>query len=441
MDVSRPARIHNAVEEKEMTPRRLLGFAGAIVIHLPIAATSPAFADASWADRQWGSNGIPNASVGCVPSPSPSRPDCGTAGRVADMIDARHGGARGDGVSDDTGALQAAFDQASRTNRAVWLAPGDYLYREQLKIDGVRVVGAGAGSRLVAAEPTQQRILMTGQAPELACVQILYHDLERKGSDHGRKGVMVQDATDFQVRNVFFNGQGFDKAPKFGGGALFIYRSSKGRVLNNRFVYTAADSIHITGGSTDILVQGNRIEYSGDDGVAVVNYGNAVRNNIVILDNTILNNRWGRNISAVGGQDIRILNNHIAGNLADGAGIYIASEKAYKTAGPERILVQDNTIEGTGGPRKRHGQIMLWTGNDNPVGEVVVRNNTIRDSKKKDLAIVVSNRVNNVVLDSNRADGETTLRGDAEIEETGGGNKAGARPGSEERKLNASCGG
>lgn len=426
----------------------LVAMGGAFV--LTLTTGNPALADAQWSNGNLTAE-FPAAPVNCAATSGPQRPDCRVAdrladkqdpGRVADMIDVRRLGARGDGQADDTGALQAAFDQAGRDGRAVWLPPGDYVYSGQLKINGARVRGAGAGSRLMAAEPTQQRILMTGAAPHLACLQILYHDLERKGSDHGRKGVMVQDATDFLVHDVFFNGQGYGKAPKFGGGALFIYRSSSGRVLNNRFDYTAADSIHITGGSTDILVQGNHIEYSGDDGIAVVNYGNAVRNNVLILDNTVLNNRWGRNISAVGGQDIRILNNRIRGNLSDGAGVYIASEKAYKTAGPERILVQDNTIEDTGGPGKRHGQIMLWTGNDNPVGDVVVRNNTIRDSKQKDLAIVVSNKVNNVVLDSNRTDGKTTLRGDASILEigNGGGSGSGAKPTPTAMGSQASCG-
>jgi polygalacturonase len=335
------------------------------------------------------------------------------------MIDVRSRGAKGDGESDDTSALQSTFDEAHHSGRAVWLPAGDYSYTDQMKIDGVKVYGAGAGSRLMAMNPTRQRILMMGNAPALACVQILYHDLERKGSDHERKGVMVQDAKGFLVRNVFFNGQGYGGPPKFGGGALFVYRSSDGQILNNRLTYAAADSIHITGGSNNIVVLGNRIEYSGDDGIAVVNYGNAVRNNVLIKDNTILNNRWGRNISAVGGRDIQILTNYIMGNLADGAGVYIASERAYDTAGPEDILVQGNTIQDTGGPGKGHGQIMLWSGNENPVGNVLLRRNTIRSSKRKDLAIVVSNNVHNVVLDTNRMDGKTTLRGGASVRETG----------------------
>jgi polygalacturonase len=342
------------------------------------------------------------------------------AGTVTNVVNVRDTGAKGDGKTDDTAALQAAFDEARRRGRMVWLPPGDYNYTNELKIDGIKVSGAGPRTRLLAATPTLQRIIMTGEGPAFACVQILYHDLQRNGRDHGRKGIMVQNASNFLVRNIFFDGQGFGATPEFGGGALFIYRSSDGQILNNHLTYTTADAIHITGGSRNIVVQGNRIEYSGDDGIAVVNYGDSVRNKVLIQNNVVLNNRWGRNISAVGGQDIQILHNYIMSNSADGAGIYIASEPAYKTAGSKDILVQDNVIRDTGGPGKGHGQIMLWTGNDNPVEDVIIRGNTIQSSKRKDLAIVVSNKVNNVVLEENDADGRTTLRRDASIRETGG---------------------
>jgi parallel beta-helix repeat protein len=341
------------------------------------------------------------------------------AGTVTNVINVRDTGARGDGQTDDTAALQAAFDEARRRGRMVWLPAGDYNYTGQLKIDGVKVSGAGPKTRLLAGIPTQQRILMIGEGPALACVQILYHDLQRKGSDHGRAGVMVQDASNFLVRNVIFNGQGFSATPEFGGGALFIRRSSDGRVLNNRVLYSTADGIHITAGSRNIIVQGNRIEYSGDDGIAVVNYGDAIRNKVLIQNNVVLNNRWGRNISSVGGQDIQILHNYIMGNTTDGAGVYIASEPAYKTAGPKDILVQDNVIRDTGGPGKGHGQIMLWTGNDNPVENVLIRGNTVQSSKRKDLSIVISNKVNNIVLEANDVDGRITLRRGASIRESG----------------------
>jgi polygalacturonase len=335
-----------------------------------------------------------------------------------DVINVREVGAAGDGRTDDTAALQSSFDEARRTGRAVFLPQGDYTYTSQLRIEGIQVFGVGPRTRLMAQIPTQQRVLVTGEGPVLACLQIMYHDLERSGSDHGRKGVMVQNAHNFLVRGLTLNGQGFSRTPKYGGGALFIYHSSHGKILNNHLLYTAADAIHITGGSQNIAVEGNRIEFAGDDGIAVVNYGEAVRNRILIKNNTILNNRWGRNISAVGGQDVQISGNDIMGNTADGAGIYIASEPAYDTAGPSNILVQDNTLQNTGGPDKGHGQIMLWNGNDKSISDVQIRNNRIQASKRGDLAIVVSNTVRDVILEGNSADGITTLRGGASIRET-----------------------
>jgi nitrous oxidase accessory protein NosD len=172
--------------------------------------------------------------------------------------------------------------------------------------------------------------------------------------------------------------------------------------------YAQADSIHITGGSTDIDVTGNRIVGSNDDGIAVVNYGDGA-GNVRIDGNTVTGNRWGRNITAVGASDVKITNNFIDGNAADGAGVYVASEPAYNTAAPKNVLIQGNTIQDTGGPGQDHGQIMLWSGKG-PISDVTIRDNEVRDSKKGDLAVVISGQTSNVMLEGNNIDGEISRR-------------------------------
>jgi hypothetical protein len=357
--------------------------------------------------------------TGCAPGNLTAAPACRDATAASCPINMLEAGAAGNGEADDSDALQAAFDEARRSGRPVWLPEGKYRYSRQLRMDGITVYGSGPGTQLLAAVPTEQRILMTGDGPELACMRILYHDLQRSGKEHGRKGIMIDRARDFAVRNVIFDGRAFTREPKYGGGAVFVRRSSGGRILNNHIIFSTADSVHITGEAHDILVQGNRIEHSGDDGIAVVNYGKAFRNDVVIRDNVVLNNRWGRNITSVGGHNVQMLNNFISGNATNGAGIYVASESAYKTAGPANILIRDNTIRETGGPGKGHGQIMLWNGNDQPVRDVRIVNNTVQASRRADLAIVVSNAVERVVLDGNTADAKTSLRGVASVAESG----------------------
>lgn len=311
---------------------------------------------------------------------------------------------------DNSAALQRAFDEAQRTGQSVDIPEGTYSYRQQLRMDGITVSGAGERTVLLAQVPTQQRILMTGQGPVLENLRIGYRPLVRSGSDHGRKGVMVQDATDFRVEGVTFDGEAFG-APegRIGGGALFIYRSDGGVIRNNHLIYTAADAIHMTGPSRNIEVVGNLVENAGDDGIAVVNYQAEADNNITIHGNMVLENRWGRGIAMVGAREVHVYDNFISGNSPDGAGIYVASEPAYQTAAPRNLLIEDNMVQDTGGPGKGHGQIMLWSGNG-PISDVTIRNNDVLGSKRRDLAIVLSGSMRNVTLTGNNVDGNITRR-------------------------------
>src|SRR4051812_37699081 len=170
-----------------------------------------------------------------------------------------------------------------------------------------------------------------------------------------------------------------------------------------------ADAIHMTNGASNILVQGNRIEYAGDDSIAVVNYGGSKPSNINIQNNIVVNNRWGRGITAVGSNAVNIVNNLVSGNLTGGAGIYIASEPAYNTPAPFNVLVKGNTIQDTGGPIKGHGQIMLWSG-AGPIHDVTIEDNNIQGSKRADLAFVLSGSMNNINLTNNRVDGQISFR-------------------------------
>jgi hypothetical protein len=320
------------------------------------------------------------------------------------------------GAADNSEALQRAFDEARRTGDSVSIPAGTFRYSQQLRIDGVRVSGQGDSTVLAPQVPTQQRVLLTGQSPALENMRFAYRDIVRQGSDHGRKGVMVQDATGFTLRGLTLDGAAYG-TPQYGGGPIFVYRSTNGTVANNRLSYTHADAIHITGGSQNIDVTGNRVDHSHDDGIAVVNYGDGA-GNVRINGNTVLENRWGRNITAVGASNVQITDNYIKGNSADGAGVYIASEPRYNTAAPRNVVVEGNSIQDTGGPGKGHGQIMLWSGKG-PVSDVTIRDNEVRDSKRDDLAVVISGKTNDITLEGNQVDGEITRRGGGSFDGSG----------------------
>jgi hypothetical protein len=311
--------------------------------------------------------------------------------------------------SDNAAALQRAFDAARGTSdRTVNLPGGTIAYGRQLTADGVRVSGSG-NTVLAPSDPRNQRITLTGNSPSLSNVRINYHPVARSGSDHGRNGVWVERATNFNVSGVTLDGAAYGTPPQGqGAGDLFVYNSQGGTISNNNISYTWADSIHMTGGSRNITVTGNRIDHSGDDGIAAVNYGDGT-GGVRISGNTVTDNLWGRGVTAVGASDVQITDNMISGNSANLAGVYVASEPAYHTPAPRNVLVEGNTVQDTGGAGPGHGQIMLWSGNG-AVSGVTIRDNEVRNSERPDLAVVVSGPTNGVTMEGNQIDGQISTR-------------------------------
>jgi hypothetical protein len=74
-----------------------------------------------------------------------------TAGSVRDWKNVRDFGAVGDGVTDDTAALQGAVDAAALTNTIVYLPTGTYLVSAPISLppgEGMSIFGAGWDSRV-----------------------------------------------------------------------------------------------------------------------------------------------------------------------------------------------------------------------------------------------------------------------------------------------------
>jgi hypothetical protein len=311
------------------------------------------------------------------------------------------------GNADNAAALERAF-QAGR-GQDVILPSGTIRYSREVRADSVRI--KGNGTVMAPSNPDNQRIYLTGNSPAISDVRFDFEHTRRSGKGVAKAGVWVQGAKNFTVQNVTFNGHANGKPTEHGvgGGNLFIKNSQGGEILNNKLYGTLADAIHLTGGTRNVTVAGNYIENASDDGIAVVNYKDG-SGGVTIQGNTVVGNRWGRNITAVGADSVQIVDNYVRGNSSDGAGIYIASEKSYGTAAPKNILVQGNSLQDTGGPGKGHGQLMIYAGNGTIDG-VTVNDNEIRDSKRDDLAAVISGSTRGVVLEGNNIDGEISRRG------------------------------
>jgi hypothetical protein len=267
--------------------------------------------------------------------------------------------------------LQRIFDKAAQNAQRVELPAGTFLHSGVLVIRGIEVSGMGTATVLEGTTPNNAAIILTGSGSKLSSMKLTFKATKRSGFDEASL-LLVKEAQNFKVSNLLLDGS--DCA------GIFVLSASYGVIEGNEVNNTLSDSIHITGASHDIVVKDNTTHYSGDDGIAVVSYEKYPRKSehISILHNTVLDNKYARGISAVGGNDIDITDNFV--RCTQGyAGIYIASEPSFQTFGATNIKVRRNTVTGCGGPKIGHGAIMVYTEyRDNE--HILISDNTLLDS-------------------------------------------------------------
>lgn len=152
-------------------------------------------------------------------------------------------GAKGDGTTDDTAAINKAVTDAKATGKTVFFPGGTYFHAGTLTFDGVKVTGVGYGSTLKAntagSAEENTAVILKGASPSLtnlivSCVGVNDND---DGFPESTEGCVVVDtATGFTVKNcTLVQGNGMP--------AVFVTNSSTGSV--------SANSIDGTGGSQD----------------------------------------------------------------------------------------------------------------------------------------------------------------------------------------------
>jgi hypothetical protein len=217
--------------------------------------------------------------------------------------------------------------------------------------------------------------------------------------------------SNLQVRTGHPNGAGIvmagadqeviDNRVEYAGNGIFIRGASNFIVARNVVFRTSADGIHITSGSRDGRVLCNTVRETGDDMIAVVNYGLGEPNigNFRIEGNDVGGNYWGRGITVVGGKDITIRRNRIS-ETTHAAAIYIASESSYKTANVRNVIVEGNEIRDTqtttpkynprtdAAGKSGNGAIMIMGQGRQEVRDVIVRNNKIDRAFRDGIAVL-----------------------------------------------------
>jgi parallel beta-helix repeat protein len=282
-------------------------------------------------------------------------------------------GAKGDGKTDDTAAIQRAFDRAP-TGDILMFPAGTYRHSNVLVLRATDVVVEGRGATLQASSPQNESIVVAGSKSALLNMAI-------EGT--GAKRLTTPASTDIEVtgRYVQLVGNHISQGSSAG---IFMYGATDYRVTGNTVSNTLADGIHSTHDSHRGLVEGNTVFQSGDDTIAVVSYtSERPSGDILINDNHVSGNRNGRGITCVGCTQVTIANNTIS-DVACCAGVLIANE--IETIGVNGVLVENNDIDTiektkpTGGSYTSQGGIDINSVSTYAIQYVSLERNTVSNA-------------------------------------------------------------
>lgn len=325
-------------------------------------------------------------------------------------------GAVGDGITDDSDAIQRAERYLATGGDIVFASGRTYMKRKLFTVSRGRVRLWGYGAVIYSYVSPAQVAGPNGSMPiaiNLASREsgiygfTLYTNLRvRRGGHPFHAGIWLSGP----------NQQAIDNRVEYAQNAVFVRFASNYAVARNIAYRTVADGFHQTTGSTDGTIVCNLVRENGDDGVAVVNYGLAAPPSVrrfLIADNDIADQYHGRGITVGGGADVTIRNNLIVRNPHN-AGIYIVSERFYQTASVENVLVEDNDIRDIQVTRPPYNPVPSNVRTGQPgidiaaeVGEqkvlgVIVRNNRIHNTFKDGIRVRGAGTVCDIGMQGNQ---------------------------------------
>jgi hypothetical protein len=263
-----------------------------------------------------------------------------STGSTQSFINVKDHGATGDGVTDDTNAIQSVM----QSNVLIYFPPGTYIISSAIELNtlqNIHIYAAGAviqnsnlstysfqidhGSFVTFAggEYTRSSTVDASSSSEYACLRFI-------------------SCTDVIVQNVFING-----SPGMG---VCLMNCVEVKILNNIIKNTTRDGIYSHYG-VNLIYSGNYLENIKDDAMSMHDYGfNAQKTDIIALGypqagNGIICNNKVKNamqgVSSISSQGLTIANNifeHVVNS-----GIQILNTDQAPMNGPN-AYVQDVVI-------------------------------------------------------------------------------------------------
>lgn len=320
---------------------------------------------------------VPDPTPGTVPGDAPvesfSFAACAALpplpAKPADARSVREFGIKGDG-SDETAALQRALDSLKPGQWLVFPA-GRYVHSKSLQVKVPGTVLWSEGATLHATNAADQAVWLMASGASVYNFTLTAVTAQRLTAPWQSRiaifagsspRVLLKDNVIRRNRIVNGGAPGTAQANSASSAGIFVYYANHFLVAENTVARSLADAIHITAGSYDGRVLKNTVREPGDDMIAMVSYiGSADRSaaqvagdvdalrarelvhDVLVGNNDVSGQYWGRGVSVVGGEGITIQANTIS-RTTHGAAIYLARETGYLTFGVRNVLVRDNHI-------------------------------------------------------------------------------------------------
>lgn len=282
----------------------------------------------------------------------------------------------GDGVTDDTAAIQAMLADIG-PNTAVHFSAGTYKHTNIVITAKSNFSLIGDGAVFVATTRSEPYLRFVN------CTDVTVRGITSKGAIATTRQGPTRGISFENCKSYFITGCHIHNTEGVG-----IYSGNgchDGRIVGNLVHDTLADGIHATGTCRRIVITGNTVRDTGDDAIAVVSYGsdsNGPCEDITIAGNLSWHSN-SRGLVVSGGKNIAVSGNTIRDTK--NAGIYIAYENTYPTRAVEDVSIVGNTVLGANTyntpTNKCAGvQVVGNGGRSTPVSGITISGNTVEGS-------------------------------------------------------------
>jgi Ca2+-binding RTX toxin-like protein len=297
----------------------------------------------------------------------------------AQMIDVRDYGAVANDGRDDLAAIQAAVNAARAADVAAWMPAGTFHLSDGLYVESTELWGSGWDTILMPTNPNDYSITLSGDSPELHDFLMPMPFETARANAYELTRVNVRGANDFVIEGLMIEGAS--------DGGVLVQKSVPGNIggliSDNVIINTKKAAIHVTNHASDIIIENNWVQHTGDTGIEIIGYNqhNYQPRFITIRENVVVDVFWGKGIDAAGASNVTIKNNFVSDNLSEGMGIALDINTAFDLKSSNDVTIEENIVQGNGGYSKGLADIQIYAGRGDATN-LLIDDNVVLDATK-----------------------------------------------------------